>query len=118
LENWIEFLAEIYFFNGKSIDSVHGSWTSAWHGPRWTDNHGRPQSSTEAQPSGRFGARWLTRGGTIGRGVHWESISGLTRAWAVVWRPGDGSEETTKEALDAGSTWVRRGEKESGERCG
>jgi hypothetical protein len=29
------------------MDSVHGSWTSTRRGPRWTDHHGRPQSSTE-----------------------------------------------------------------------
>jgi hypothetical protein len=29
------------------VDSVHGSWTSIGRGPRWTDHHGQPQSSTE-----------------------------------------------------------------------
>jgi hypothetical protein len=47
LQNWIEFLAEIYFSMEKSIDSIHGSWTSAGHGPWWIDHHGRPQSSME-----------------------------------------------------------------------
>jgi hypothetical protein len=50
--------------------------------------------------------------------VHWESISGLTGAWAEGWRPGDGVEETAEEALGAGSAWAWREEKESGERCG
>jgi hypothetical protein len=29
------------------VDSVHGSGTSAGRGPRWTNHHGQPQSSTE-----------------------------------------------------------------------
>jgi hypothetical protein len=29
------------------VDSVHGSWTNAGHGPRWTDHLGQPQTSTE-----------------------------------------------------------------------
>jgi hypothetical protein len=47
-----------------------------------------------ARPSGRFGAWLPTGGGTMGRGVRGESISGLTGAWATVWRPGNGGEET------------------------
>jgi hypothetical protein len=70
-----------------------------------------------ARPSGRSGARWPARGGATGRGVHVESISGLTGARAAVWRLGDDSEETTEEALGVGSTWAQR-EEESGERCG
>jgi hypothetical protein len=50
--------------------------------------------------------------------VHGESISGLTGAWATVWRPGDSGEETVEEVLGVGSAWARREEKESGERCG
>jgi hypothetical protein len=73
---------------------------------------------TGARLSGRSEALWLTGGATTGRGVHGESISGLTEAWALVWRLGDGDEETAKEALDKGDTWARREEKESGERCG
>jgi hypothetical protein len=38
-----------------------------------------------------------------GRGVHGESISGLTEAWAVARRPGDGGEEMVEQALGAGS---------------
>jgi hypothetical protein len=53
-----------------------------------------------------------------GRGVHRESISGLTGARVAVWRAGNGGEETTEEALGAGNAWARRDEKESGERCG
>jgi hypothetical protein len=55
---------------------------------------------------------------TTGRGVHGESISGLTRVRAAVWQPGDGGEEMVEEALGAGSAHVRREEKERGERCG
>jgi hypothetical protein len=79
------------------VDLVHGSWTSAGHSPRWTDHHG---------------------GGTTGRGVHGESISGLTGSLAAARWPGDGGEETVEEALDAGGAWAWREEKESGERCG
>jgi hypothetical protein len=80
-----------------------------------------PSPATEldgARPSGRSGTRWLAGGGTAGRGVHGESISGLTGARAAVWRPGDGGKETTEEALGAGIAWEWRDEKESGERCG
>jgi hypothetical protein len=56
---------------------------------------------TGARPNGRSGARWLTGGGAMGRGVHGESTSGLTGARAAVWWPVDGGEETAEEALDA-----------------
>jgi hypothetical protein len=71
-----------------------------------------------ARPNGLSGARLLTGGGATGRGVHGESISGLTRAWAAMWRLGEGGQETVEEVLGAGSAWARREEKESGERCG
>jgi hypothetical protein len=67
--------------------------------------------------SSRCGAQWLAGGGATGRGVHGEFIKGLTGARAAVWRPGDGGEETTEEALSASSAWARREEKESVERC-
>jgi hypothetical protein len=79
-----------------------------------------PWPATEldgAWPSGRSEAWCLTGGGTTGRWVHRESILGLTGARAAVWRSGDSGEETVEEALGAGSTWARREEKESGERC-
>jgi hypothetical protein len=71
-----------------------------------------------ARPSSRSGARWPTGGGTTGRGVHGESISGLTGARAAVWRPGDGGEETVEVVLSVGNAQARREEKESGEMCG
>jgi hypothetical protein len=46
-----------------------------------------------------------------------ESISRLTRAWAVVWWPGDGGEEAAVVVLGAGGAWAWREEKESRERC-
>jgi hypothetical protein len=64
-----------------------------------------PWPATEldrAWPSGRSGARWPAGGGTTRRGVHGESISGLTRARAAARRSGDGGEEMAEEALDAG----------------
>jgi hypothetical protein len=63
-------------------------------------------------------ARWLTGGGATGRGVHGESISGLTGARAAVWRLGNSGEEMEEEALGVGRAWARREEKESGERYG
>jgi hypothetical protein len=39
----------------------------------------------------------------MGRGVHGESISGLTRVQVVVWWPGDSGEETADETLSVGS---------------
>jgi hypothetical protein len=80
-----------------------------------------PWPATEldgARSCGCSGAQWLTRGGATGRGVHGECILGLTEAQATMWRPGDGGEETTEEALDAGSAWAWREDKESGKRCG
>jgi hypothetical protein len=71
-----------------------------------------------SRPSGRSGARWPAGGGAAGRGVHGESVSGLTGARAVVWRSGDGGEEMAEEALGASDAWAQREEKESGERCG
>jgi hypothetical protein len=80
-----------------------------------------PWPATEldgARPHGRSRAWWLTGGGATGRGVHEESILGLTGAQAAVWRPGDGGEDMVEEVLGAGGTWAWREEKESGERCG
>jgi hypothetical protein len=71
-----------------------------------------------AWPSGRSVARWLTGGGATGRGVHGESISGLTGARAAVWRSGNSGEEMVEEALSAGRAWAQREEKESRERYG
>jgi hypothetical protein len=51
------------------------------------------------------------------RGLHGESISCLTEARAVEWRPGDDGEEAVVVALGAGGTCVRREEKEHWERC-
>jgi hypothetical protein len=65
-----------------------------------------PWPATEldgARPSGRFGAQWLAGGGATGRGVHDESISGLTGARATVWRPGNDGEETAEEVIGVGS---------------
>jgi hypothetical protein len=50
--------------------------------------------------------------------VHGESISSLTGARAVVWRPCDSDEEEAVVVLDVGSVLARREEKESEERCG
>jgi hypothetical protein len=52
------------------------------------------------------------------RGLHGESISGLTGAWAIVWRPSDDGEEAAVVALGGGRACEWREEKESGERCG
>jgi hypothetical protein len=79
--------------------------------------HGQPKGLIGARPTGRSGARWLTGDGAMGREEHWESISGLTRAWAVAWRPGNGSEETVEEVVGVGGAWARREEKEDGETC-
>jgi hypothetical protein len=106
------------FFNGKiTVDSVHHPWTAGMPVHDRLAMTGQ-RGLTRARPSGRSRAWWLTGGGAIGRGVHGESTSGLTRARAVVWRPVDGGEETAEEALDAGGAWARREDKASGERCG
>jgi hypothetical protein len=85
----------------------------------WLMDQCRAQSTVDRPPwlatkldgarlSGRSGARWLARGGATGRGVYGESISGLTKARATVWRPSDGGEEMAEEALGAGCAWARR----------
>jgi hypothetical protein len=91
------------------------------HGPAHGTLDRPPWVATElngAWPSSHSGARWPAGGGAIGRGVHGESISGLTGARAAMRRPSDGGEETVEEALGVGGAWARREEKESGERCG
>jgi hypothetical protein len=85
----------------------------------WLMDQCRAQSTVDRPPwlatkldrarlSGRSRARWLARGGATGRGVYRESISGLTKAQAIVWRPGDGGEEMAEEALSAGCAWAWR----------
>jgi hypothetical protein len=45
------------------VDSVHGSWTSAWRCPWWTDHHGRPWCSTDLGLVAALGHGCLPRGG-------------------------------------------------------
>jgi hypothetical protein len=76
-----------------------------------------PWPATEldrARLSGRSGAWWPAGDGTTRRGVHGETISGLTGARAVARRSGDSGEEMAEETLNVGGAWVRREEKESG----
>jgi hypothetical protein len=80
--------------------------------------HGRLKGLARACPSGPSGVRRLATGGAMERGVHGESISGLTRARAAEWRPGDGGEELVVVAPGGGGARAWREEKESGERCG
>jgi hypothetical protein len=57
------------------------------------------------------GARKLTGGGTTARGEHGELGSGLTRAQASVWRPGDGGETAEEGELgDSGTHASGEGE--------
>jgi hypothetical protein len=72
----------------------------------------------KAQPSDYSRARRPTGRGTTKRRVYGESISGLTEAWATVWRSGYSGEEMVEEALGAGGAWTWKEEKKSGERCG
>jgi hypothetical protein len=53
----------------------------------------------------------------MGRGVRVESISSLTRARVMVWRPSDSGKEAVVAVSGAGGAWAWREEKESGERC-
>jgi hypothetical protein len=97
------------------VDSVHGSWTSAGRGPRWTDHHGRPQSSTEL---GRAVALELDGPPEVaqrGEGCTGSPSQASPRRGQ---RRARHSEETVKEALSACRAWAQREEKESGERCG
>jgi hypothetical protein len=52
------------------------------------------------------------------RGLHRESISGLTAAQVMAWRPGDDVEQVAVVVLSEGSVWAQREEKEDEERCG
>jgi hypothetical protein len=102
------------FFNGKiqwTRSTIRGPWASPVHGGPWTWPR---RWLTGAQPSSRSGPQRLTSGGATERGVHEESIWGLTEAQAAVWRPGDGSEDMAEDVLGAGGTWAWREEKESG----
>jgi hypothetical protein len=100
------------FFNGKlqcTQSMARGPWAAPVHGGL---GHGRPKGLAEARPSDRSGARWLTGGGTTERGLHGESISGLTGVQAAAWRPGDDGEEAVVVALGAGCSWPWREEKD------
>jgi hypothetical protein len=57
-----------------------------------TEGTGAWWHAHQSMASGHSGARKLTSGGTTERGEHGELSSGLTRARASVWRPGDGGE--------------------------
>jgi hypothetical protein len=85
-----DFPARIFFSMGKygglgprsAWSTIRGPWASPVHGgpqigPRWW--------LTGARPSNCSGPRWLTDGGATERGLHGESISGLTGARAVAW---------------------------------
>jgi hypothetical protein len=105
------------FFNGKirwTVSTIRGPWVAPVHGgprmgPRWW--------LTGAQPSSRSRPWRLTVSGAAERGLHGESISGLTGASTAAWRPGDDSEEAAVVALGWGGARAWRAEKESGETC-
>jgi hypothetical protein len=113
-----DFPVRNFIFNGKirwTRSTIHGPWVSPVHdGPRI----GPRRLLTGVRPSSRSGPRQLTSGGAMERGLHRESISGLTGARATVWRPGDDGEEAMVVALGGAGACERREEKESGERCG
>jgi hypothetical protein len=87
---------------------ARGPWAAPVHGGL---GNGWLKGLAGAQPSGRSGGCQLTDGGTTEKGLHGESISGLTGARAATWRPGDDGEEVA-------GAWARREEKEDGERSG
>jgi hypothetical protein len=79
-------------------------------GPRWW--------LIGARPSSRSRPLRLTGGGATERGLHGESISGLTGAWVAAWRPSNDGGEVAVVTLGGGGAQARREERESGERCG
>jgi hypothetical protein len=92
------------------MDSVHGSVDHArvanpqfhrgLHSGRW-------QGLTEAWPSGRSNAWWLTGDGAMEKGARGQSVSGLTGVRAAVWQLGDnGGKEAAVAVLGAGGAWV------------
>jgi hypothetical protein len=113
-----DFFGVELFFNGKirwTGSTIRGLLRALVHdGLAMASRRGLAR----ARPSSRSGAWQPTGGGTTERGVHGESISGLTGAPVVVWRPANGGEEMVEEALGASGAWVQREEKQSGERCG
>jgi hypothetical protein len=106
------------FSNGKT------TWTqSTARGPqrRWSTvdlGQGVGDDLAGARPIGCSGAWRLVGDGAMEREEHGESVSGVTGAQVVAWRSGDDGEEVEAEAFGAGGSWVRREEKEDGERCG
>jgi hypothetical protein len=108
-----DFLVSDLFFNEKSRwtrSTTHGLLEALVHGGPWP---WPTEELTGYWPSGCSGARWLTGDGATKRGEHEESISGLTEARAVVWRPGDGGEETAVVVLSGGGARAQREGKES-----
>jgi hypothetical protein len=92
------------------VDRVHAWLTGPGAGTRW-----RAHRSTA---SGRSDALKLTGGGTIERGEHEELGSGLTRARAAVWRPGDTAARRSHGKLCGEGFWCGRGEERGSVRCG
>jgi hypothetical protein len=66
------------------VDSIHHPWTAETPVHSGLAMAGR-RGLTRARPRGRSEELWLAGGGAMGRGVHRESSSGLTGAWAAVW---------------------------------
>jgi hypothetical protein len=87
-------------------------------------NHGRcGHEGTEAwwrshwsRASDHSRARELTSRGGKGRGEHGGYFAGLTKAQAVVWRPGDDNEVATVEKLGGGALKLG-GKGKRGEEC-
>jgi hypothetical protein len=74
---WWGISAGDLFFNGKSIDPVHGSWTSSGViSPRFRRglHSDRRQGLARARPSGRPGLWKLTATAWEGRGAHQGSV--------------------------------------------
>jgi hypothetical protein len=95
-----EISAGNYFSTDKFVDRVHISvdWPGVL-GPPWTNGDadtggaGARRRAHRSSSSGRSGAPRLAGGGAKRREEHGELGSGLTRAWAALWRPGDGVAE-------------------------
>jgi hypothetical protein len=92
------------------VDSVHHLCTIEGAGPWWTGPWPAEGDSLELGLAAALG-----HDGSLV--VHGESISDLTGARVVAWRPGDGGDEVAVEVLGAGGAWAQREEMNSRERC-
>jgi hypothetical protein len=87
----------------RVVDHGWVTWSTVDQWQRRQEGAGARRCAHWSRPSGHSGARELTGGGIKWRAEHGGPISGLTKAQAALWWPGDSIEAAVERKLGTGS---------------